>query len=79
MGDVFPAGSAASAGLKEGDVILTLNGKVMENARQLEVNIYRHAIGERISLEVLRGADKFKVEVAVGAERSRPRALQRQR
>lgn len=67
LGDVFPGGAAASAGLKEGDVILTLNGKVMENARQLEVNIYRHAIGERISLEVLRGADKLKVEVAVAA------------
>jgi serine protease Do len=67
LGDVFPGGSGASAGLKEGDVILTLNGKVMENARQLEVNIYRHAIGERISLEVLRGVDKLKVEVAVAA------------
>jgi serine protease Do len=67
VGDVFPGGSAASAGLKEGDVILTLNGKVMENARQLEVNIYRHAIGERMLLEVLRGADKLKVEVAVAA------------
>jgi S1-C subfamily serine protease len=39
----------------------------MENARQLEVNIYRHAIGERISLEVLRGTEKLKVDVAVGA------------
>ena len=48
-------------------MILTLNGKVMENARQLEVNIYRHAIGERISSGVLRGAEKLKVEVAVGA------------
>jgi len=67
VGDVFPGGSAASSGLKEGDVILTLNGKVLENARQLEVNIYRHAIGERMLLEVLRGEEKFKVEVAVGA------------
>jgi len=67
LGDVFPGGSAAHAGLKEGDVILTLDGKVMENARQLEVNIYRYAIGERISLEVLRGADKLKAEVAVAA------------
>jgi S1-C subfamily serine protease len=39
LGDVFPGGSADQAGLKEGDVILTLNGKVMENVRQLEVNI----------------------------------------
>ena len=67
VGDVFPGGSAASSGLKEGDVILTLNGKVLENARQLEVNIYRHAIGERMLLEVLRGVDKLKIEVSVGA------------
>ena len=68
LGDVFPGGSADRAGLKEGDVILALNGKVMENARQLEVNVYRHAIGERVSLEVLRGGDKLKVDVAVAAE-----------
>ena len=67
VGDVVPGGSADRAGLKEGDVILTLNGKVMENARQLEVNIYRHAIGERVSLEVLRGAVKLKVDVVVAA------------
>ena len=67
VGDVVPGGSADRAGLKEGDIILTLNGKVMENARQLEVNIYRHAIGERVSLEVLRGAAKLKVDVAVAA------------
>lgn len=67
LGDVFPGGSAARAGLKEGDVILTLNGKVVENARQLEVNIYRYAIGEQVSLEVLRGTEKVKVDVAVAA------------
>ncbi len=68
LGDVFPGGSGDRAGLKEGDVILTLNGKVMENARQLEVNIYRHAIGEQVTLEVLRGAKQLKVEVAVVAK-----------
>ena len=67
LGDVFPGGSADRAGLKEGDVILTLNGKVMENARQLEVNIYRHAIGEKVSLEVLRGTEKLRIDVAVAA------------
>src|SRR5262245_32386428 len=67
LGDVLPGGPADRAGLQEGDVILTLNGKVMENARQLEVNVYRHAIGERVSLEVMRGAQKLDLDVTVGA------------
>lgn len=65
LGDVFPGGAADRAGLKEGDVILALNGKVMENARQLEVNIYRQTVGERVSLDVLRGVDCLKMEVVV--------------
>ena len=68
LGDVLPGGPADGAGLKEGDVILTFNGKVMENARQLEVNVYRHAIGERVSLEVLRGGQKVIMDVTIASK-----------
>ena len=68
VGDVYPDGPAAAAGLHVGDIILTMNGKRMENARQLEVNLYSIAAGEKARLEVLRGKDKLDVEVPVAEE-----------
>jgi serine protease Do len=72
LGDVLPGGPAAKAGLREGDVILTLNGKVMENARQMEINLYRQGIDEQVSLEVQRGSQKLSVQVPVAARNDDP-------
>ncbi|MBI3696976.1 MAG: trypsin-like peptidase domain-containing protein [Acidobacteria bacterium] len=65
VGDVMPEGPAEKAGLQVGDIVLRLDGKVMENARQLEVNLYRRPIGEKVALEVLRGSEKLTLEVPV--------------
>ena len=68
LGDVFPQTPAALAGLQIGDLVLTLDGKPMENGRQFDVNLYRRAVGDMVMLEVLRGDKTLKVPVAV-AER----------
>jgi serine protease Do len=65
LGDVEPEGPAGEAGLEVGDIVLTLNGKVMENARQLEVNLYRIPVGETVKVEVLRGDQKLGFDVEV--------------
>lgn len=65
LGDVFPQRPAQMAGLKVGDIVLTLDGKVMENGRQFDVNLYRHAIGDQVTLVVLRGTDTLSVTVRV--------------
>jgi len=65
LSDVTPDSPAAQAGLKAGDVALTLNGKPMENARQFEVNLYGKAVGEKVVIEVLRGDQKVKFNVEV--------------
>lgn len=69
VSDVEIGGPGEEAGLRVGDILLTLNGKVMENARQFNVNLYRPAIGETVSVELLRGGHKASAVVKV-VERS---------
>lgn len=64
VGDVVPGGSAETAGIEIKDILLSLNGKPLENARQFGVNIYQRA-GETITLELLRGNQKVTRQVAV--------------
>ena len=68
LGDVFPQMPAAAAGLQIGDVVLSLDGKRMENGRQFEVNLYRRAVGDTVTVDVVRGGQTMKFHVAV-AER----------
>jgi serine protease Do len=65
LSDVEPDETADEAGLKIGDIVLSLNGKTMENARQFEVNLYRYRIGDKINIEILRGNSKLTYTVAV--------------
>ncbi len=65
LSDVLPSGPGLQAGLRPGDVVVALNGKPMENARQLDVNVYRHAPGETVTLAVRRGQQSLDVAVPV--------------
>jgi len=65
VGDVTPDGPADKAGVKIGDVVLTANGRIMRNARQLEAYIYRSPMKQKITLQVLRGQDQLSMDVPV--------------
>jgi serine protease Do len=74
LADILPGGPGDAAGLKAGDIVLSLNGKPMENARQFHVNLYRQAVSSVVSLQMLRGAETLERRVVVversnGAER----------
>jgi serine protease Do len=43
LSDVLPGGPADRGGLQPGDIVLSMNDKAMENARQFLVNVYRLA------------------------------------
>jgi len=64
VADVVPGGSASAAGIEVKDVILTLDGKVIENARQFGVNIYQKA-DQTVTLDVIRRGEKKSIRVAV--------------
>lgn len=65
IGDVYPNSPAEQAGLQIGDVVLSVDGKTMENGRQFDVNLYRHQIGERVRLQISRDGSRLPVEVMV--------------
>jgi serine protease Do len=65
LSDVTPDGPADKAGLKAGDIVLTLNGKTMDNARELDVNLYRYKLGDKVNVGVLRNDEKLSYPVAV--------------
>jgi serine protease Do len=72
LSDVRPDGPAARAGLRPSDVVLALDGKEMENARQLEVNLYARPAGQPVTLDVLRGADRLTLRVEVSERAGDP-------
>jgi serine protease Do len=65
VADVDEGGPAARAGLQPGDIVLSLDGKRMENGRQFRINIYTRAIGQQVAIEVQRGTRRLTMRVPV--------------
>ena len=65
LGDVHPNSPAARAGLRIGDVILSVNGKPVENGRQFDVTLYQRPVGTPVNLEVQRGLQRLTLKVPI--------------
>jgi len=72
LSDVTPDEPAADAGLQVNDIVLALNGKAMENARQFDVDLYPFHSGEKVTLDVLRGSQKLSIAVPVVNQENDP-------
>jgi serine protease Do len=67
LGDVFPKSAAELAGLQIGDIVLSVDGKIIENGRQFDVNLYRRAAEDTVKIDILRGKDRLTIPVLVSA------------
>ena len=65
LSDVIPGSPAEKAGLAPGDLVLSLDGKPMENGRQFRINVYTRGVGEQVAVEVRRGSRTLTVRVPV--------------
>jgi serine protease Do len=63
--DVIPGGSAAKAGLKIGDIILSISGRPITTIPRFAVSLYRYQIGQAAEIDVLRGTERLKFSVPV--------------
>lgn len=59
---------AKAAGLRQGDVIVALNGKTVQTIADLRTALFQTKPGQTVELTVYRGSDKINLEVKVGTE-----------
>lgn len=60
---VVPRSPAERGGLKEGDVILSVDGEAVETRRGLYEALWRHRPGERVSFDVMRENAVHRVQI----------------
>lgn len=64
---VSPNSPAYKAGMQDGDVILSVDGKKVDNMRQLSRQLYEYRPGDEAELEIMRRGQKMKLRVVFEA------------
>jgi serine protease Do len=70
VSDVWPGGPAEAAGMKVGDILVSVDGQPADNLPTVNYNFRLRDSPERAVIVVLRGAAQFSLSVATVEERS---------
>lgn len=68
VNDVQPDGPAAKAGLKQGDVVIALNGGTIRDPRDLATQVAGLKAGDRAKLQVWRDGRETSLSLTVGSQ-----------
>jgi serine protease Do len=76
LSDVAPESAADAAGLEPGDVVLSIGGKPMREARDLILAVFQRAPGDQLSMEIQRGKERMSKTVAILERKNEPSQLE---
>lgn len=65
---VVEGGPAQKAGIKRGDVIIAVNGKIVDGMDQLVAEIRKNKVGEKVKVKVNREGNELEFEVELAAK-----------
>ncbi len=65
VADVLPGGPAEAAGLKIQDIVIAIDGRVMQSAPQFASYLLLHDMNDKLKVEVLRGDEQITLEIPV--------------
>ncbi|WP_430809994.1 MULTISPECIES: Do family serine endopeptidase [unclassified Carboxylicivirga] len=65
IGSVAPNGGAEEAGMRAGDIILSVNGETVNSVPELQEKVSMHRPGEKVNVMVLRGGKQKDYEVTL--------------
>ena len=60
---VLPNSPAAAAGIRRGDVVISVEGQAIRSASDLQAAVEKKKVGDRLSLELLRQQQKRQIQV----------------
>jgi serine protease Do len=66
IADVEPGGPADEAGIRSGDIIISFDGKDVEEMADLPMMVAQTPVGEKVTVSVLRDGDKKDFTVKIG-------------
>ena len=67
---VSPGGPGDRAGIRPGDIILSIDGRPMTSPDEVIVYVRAHAPGDTITLAIRRGSAERDVEIVLGQQQA---------
>ncbi len=67
---VQPGTPAAQAGIKDGDIIVSVEGKAVDDGHPLDATLAQFSPGDTVSIEILRDGQHLTLEVTLGTRPS---------
>lgn len=66
VSDVVSRGPADESGIKRGDVIVSFDGKLIKESRELPYIVASTSVGKTVPVDIIRNREKMRAEVRVG-------------